>query len=105
MVHKRRETDPEVSAANLIDERGQLTAAEKFIRRLAASKKPIGYFFLGLGGVLQTAAIYYPTKPIMAISAMCFVGGAALVGGGSETLKPDSFERAKNEALRDRDAL
>jgi len=104
VVLQRRRIDP----LNDADVRGrvqadeELTRIERFVRRLAAQKKPIGGFFGGLAGVLITLAAFYPVQWINAAAAVCAAISGALLAGGSAGVKSDEYEQIKNLLLKER---
>lgn len=98
----RRRSDPLNDADVRVKVRSgeELTSLEKFVRRMYAQKKPIGGFLMGLGGVLLTLSGFYPRQWLAAGAAACGTAGAALMAGGSNTLKSDTYEKLKNDLLK-----
>lgn len=99
----RRRADPlnDRDVREKVQSGEELTAFEKFVRRLYAQKKPIGGFLMGLAGVVMTVSTFYPRQWLSALAAGCGTAGAALLAGGSDTLKSDSYEKRKNDLLKD----
>jgi hypothetical protein len=80
----------------------ELPAAERFVRRMAAQKKPIGGFLAGVGSLLAIVAISYPEKWLIVTVAVLNAAGGALVGGGSARIRSDEYDQVKNELLKQR---
>jgi hypothetical protein len=92
--------DPDVRAKVFADE--ELSKFEKFIRRVVANKKPIGKFLVGVASVLVTIAVSYDEKWLWVLTTALNSAGTGLWAGGSETLKPDSYDQLKNTMLKER---
>jgi hypothetical protein len=99
-----RRSDPlnDADVRDRVKYNDELTAPERFLRRMAAQKKPIGGFLIGLGTLLSTAAAMYPKQWLSALSALCGTAGGLLVGGGSARLRSDEYDKVKNELLKQR---
>jgi len=102
MAPQQRRTDPlrDSDVAENVRSGEELTSVEKFLRRTAAQKKPIGGFLVGLGLWLTSAAVLYPKPWVLVAAALCGNAGSLLVGGGLAGLKSDEYDRVKNALLR-----
>jgi hypothetical protein len=101
---QQRRTDPlnDRDVRANVQANDELTAVEKFLRRVAAQKKPIGGFLGGLGTFLAAAATVFPERWLTATAFLCGVAGGILVGGGSAGIRSDDYDKVKNELLKQR---
>lgn len=80
----------------------ELTGPERFVRRLAAQKKALGFFLLGVGATLLPVVMAYPAKWLIALVGALNAAGGTLVGGGSASIKSDEYDQVKNLLLKQR---
>ena len=101
VILQRRRSDPlnDADVYSNVYAQERLTAPERFFRRLAANKKPMGRFLIGLGTFLTAAAAIYPAKWLLASATLSGVGGGLLVGGGASTIRSDAYDKQKNALL------